>query len=52
MPKGLFSREEWKILEEELENTGRRDEKRRGERFCVGSHGRKAAAKGFRHSHQ
>ena len=30
VPKELFSREEWKILDEEME-------KEKGERFCVGS---------------
>lgn len=40
------------VLQGRVENTGRRDEKIRRERFCVGSHGRKAAAKGFKHSHQ
>lgn len=45
VPKGLFFREEWKILDVEMEKEERK-------RFCVGAHGRKAAAKGFRHSHQ
>lgn len=45
MSKGLFSREEWKILDEEIEKEEGRDS-------VWGSYGRKAAAKGFRHSHQ